>query len=80
MTAKQHLDLWRKGQQPLLSVVYSWMLGSVAEKCEIAPGEEFRVALEEAVKVQILYSMTSSAHVCIQDVDSYYSGCSYSSE
>ncbi len=54
MTAKQHLDLWRKGQQPLLSVVYSWMLTSAAEKCEITPGEEFRVALEEARKVRHL--------------------------
>ena len=56
------------------------MLSSVAEKCEIAPGEEFRVALEEAVKVQILSSMTSSARVCIKDVDSLYSGFSYLSE
>lgn len=51
MTMKQHLTLWREGKQPLLAVVYSWMLSSVAEKCEIMPGEEFRVALEEAVKV-----------------------------
>ena len=50
-TTGQHLRLWREGKESLLAVVYSWMLSQVADKCEITPGEEFRVALDEACKV-----------------------------
>lgn len=54
LTTRQHLQLWREGKEPLLAVVYSWMLSQVAEKCEITPGEEFRAAVEEATKVTLL--------------------------
>eukprot|EP00884_Botryococcus_braunii_P004219 jgi/Botrbrau1/13799/Bobra.0056s0047.1 len=40
----------RKGL-PLFTAVYSWMLCRVGESLDAPPGEEFRVALEEARKV-----------------------------
>jgi len=51
MSAQQHVKLWRQGHLPLLEVVYSWMLGQLAQKLDVIPGAEFRVALEEAIKV-----------------------------
>jgi hypothetical protein len=53
LSAQQHMKLWREGRQPLFMVVYSWMLGQLAEKLEVIPGAEFRVALEEAIKVTL---------------------------
>lgn len=47
-STKEMYQSWRAGHTSLLAVVYSWMMSSVGDALEVAPGEEFRVALREA--------------------------------
>ena len=37
----------------MLQAAYSYLLGQVGDTLEVMPGEEFRVALQEAVKVTL---------------------------
>ena len=39
---------WRRGEGSLLLCVYSYLMTSVSAAVEVSPGEEFRVALQEA--------------------------------
>ncbi|XP_074284955.1 uncharacterized protein LOC141610657 [Silene latifolia] len=48
-TYSEMIDMWKK-QQNVLAIVYSWFLAKVAEKLEVFPGYEFRVAFDEAMK------------------------------
>ncbi|GAB2285289.1 hypothetical protein Dimus_019743 [Dionaea muscipula] len=48
-TMNEMIDMWRK-KQNLFGVVYSWFLAKVADKLEVLPGSEFRVAFDEARK------------------------------
>lgn len=50
-STKEMYQSWRAGHTSLLAVVYSWMMSSVGDALEVAPGEEFRVALREAQQV-----------------------------
>ncbi|KAM3221931.1 hypothetical protein P3L10_021201 [Capsicum annuum] len=43
------MDLWKKNQNTF-GMIYSWFLAKVANKLEVVPGAEFRVAYEEAMK------------------------------
>lgn len=51
-STQELFKLWREGKAPLMMVAYSWMLGQVGDALGVQPGEEFRVALMEAQKVQ----------------------------
>ena len=42
---------WRRGEGSLLLCVYSYLMTSVSAAVEVSPGEEFRVALQEARQV-----------------------------
>ncbi|KAK9664179.1 hypothetical protein RND81_14G023800 [Saponaria officinalis] len=48
-TFSEMIDMWKKNQNAL-GIIYSWFLAKVAEKLEVLPGSEFRVAFEEAMK------------------------------
>ncbi|KAL9241097.1 hypothetical protein vseg_015247 [Gypsophila vaccaria] len=48
-TASEMIDMWKK-QHNALGIIYSWFLAKVAERLEVLPGAEFRVAFEEAMK------------------------------
>lgn len=48
------MKLWKSGQASLFEVLYSWMLERFGSELEVAPGEEFRVAYEEARKLGAL--------------------------
>ncbi|KAH9603916.1 hypothetical protein KSS87_018000 [Heliosperma pusillum] len=48
-TYSEMIDMWKK-QQNVFAIVYSWFLAKVAEKLEVFPGSEFRVAFDEAMK------------------------------
>ncbi|KZV40316.1 traB domain-containing protein-like [Dorcoceras hygrometricum] len=48
-TMGEMLDMWKK-KHNLFGILYSWFLAKVASKLEVFPGEEFRVAYEEAKK------------------------------
>ncbi|XP_075482377.1 uncharacterized protein LOC142522726 [Primulina tabacum] len=48
-TMGEMLDMWKKNHN-LFGILYSWFLAKVASKLEVFPGEEFRVAYEEAKK------------------------------
>ncbi|CAN4104810.1 unnamed protein product [Withania somnifera] len=43
------IDMWKKNQN-LFGILYSWFLVKVANRLEVVPGSEFRVAYEEAMK------------------------------
>lgn len=49
-TLKEMIHMWRKRNTNLFGVLYSWFLAKVANKLEVFPGSEFRVAFEEAMK------------------------------
>ena len=51
-STQELFKLWREGKAPLMMVALSWMLGQVGDALGVQPGEEFRVALMEAQKVQ----------------------------
>ena len=53
-SSSETLAAWRKGEGTLLSLLYAFFLSSAAGALEVAPGEEFRVALIEAKQVAIL--------------------------
>ncbi|OIT00857.1 hypothetical protein A4A49_27424 [Nicotiana attenuata] len=46
---REMMDMWKKNQNPF-GILYSWFLAKVANKLEVVPGAEFRVAYEEAMK------------------------------
>ncbi|GMG98671.1 hypothetical protein Nepgr_000511 [Nepenthes gracilis] len=48
-TMSEMVDMWKKKQNPF-GIIYSWFLAKVADKLEVLPGSEFRVAFEEAMK------------------------------
>ncbi|KAF3656547.1 hypothetical protein FXO38_14092, partial [Capsicum annuum] len=48
-TMGEMMDLWKKNQNTF-GMIYSWFLAKVANKLEVVPGAEFRVAYEEAMK------------------------------
>ncbi|GAB4825136.1 hypothetical protein Ancab_008012 [Ancistrocladus abbreviatus] len=48
-TMSEMIDMWKK-KQNLFGIIYSWFLAKVADKLEVLPGSEFRVAFEEARK------------------------------
>ncbi|KAK9806486.1 hypothetical protein WJX73_002146 [Symbiochloris irregularis] len=50
-STKEMYEAWRAGRTTLLAVVYSYMMSCVADALEVAPGEEFRVALREAQQI-----------------------------
>ncbi|CBI28960.3 uncharacterized protein LOC100244828 [Vitis vinifera] len=48
-TMSEMIDMWKKNHN-LLGILYSWFLAKVANRLEVFPGAEFRVAYEEAMK------------------------------
>lgn len=50
-TLSEALADWRTGNVGLFQALYSWFLGQAATQLEVVPGEEFRVAVEEARKI-----------------------------
>ncbi|CAN4104811.1 unnamed protein product [Withania somnifera] len=48
-TMGEMIDMWKKNQN-LFGILYSWFLVKVANRLEVVPGSEFRVAYEEAMK------------------------------
>lgn len=50
-SSSETLAAWRRGEGTLLSLLYAFFLSSAAGALEVAPGEEFRVALIEAKQV-----------------------------
>ncbi|CAH9076622.1 unnamed protein product [Cuscuta epithymum] len=48
-TMGEMVDMWKK-QYNLFAILYSWFLAKVASKLDALPGDEFRVAYEEAMK------------------------------
>eukprot|EP01024_Parvocaulis_polyphysoides_P023852 TRINITY_DN21976_c0_g1_i1.p1 TRINITY_DN21976_c0_g1~~TRINITY_DN21976_c0_g1_i1.p1 ORF type:complete len:179 (-),score=20.35 TRINITY_DN21976_c0_g1_i1:78-614(-) len=45
------LDLVFKGKATTFAALYSWLLSKLGEELKVLPGEEFRVAYEEAQKI-----------------------------
>ncbi|EHA8591176.1 putative traB domain-containing protein [Cocos nucifera] len=43
------IDMWKKKKMNAFGILYSWFLAKVADKLEVFPGSEFRVAFEEAM-------------------------------
>uniref|UniRef100_A0A0D6QV94 TraB family protein n=1 Tax=Araucaria cunninghamii TaxID=56994 RepID=A0A0D6QV94_ARACU len=43
------IDMWRNKKMNGFGVLYSWFLAKVADKLEVFPGTEFRIAYEEAM-------------------------------
>ncbi|KAI4341032.1 hypothetical protein MLD38_025807 [Melastoma candidum] len=48
-TMGEMVDMWKK-KHNAFGIIYSWFLAKVAQKLEVFPGSEFRVAFEEATK------------------------------
>ncbi|XP_020577393.1 traB domain-containing protein [Phalaenopsis equestris] len=48
-TFNEMIDMWKKKKANTFGILYSWFLAKVAERLEVFPGAEFRVAFEEAV-------------------------------
>ncbi|GAB2262077.1 hypothetical protein Droror1_Dr00003074 [Drosera rotundifolia] len=48
-TMNEMIDMWRKNQN-LFGIIFIWFLAKVADKLEVLPGSEFRVAFGEAKK------------------------------
>ncbi|KNA11643.1 hypothetical protein SOVF_133290 [Spinacia oleracea] len=48
-TMTEMIDSWKK-KQNVFGIIYSWFLAKIADKLEVLPGSEFRVAFEEAMK------------------------------
>ncbi|KAJ4981168.1 hypothetical protein NE237_032005 [Protea cynaroides] len=49
-TMKEMVDMWKKKNMNTFGILYSWFLAKVANKLEVFPGSEFRVAFEEAMQ------------------------------
>ncbi|KAJ4977134.1 hypothetical protein NE237_002240 [Protea cynaroides] len=49
-TMKEMVDMWRKKNANVFGILYSWFLAKLANKLEVLPGSEFRVAFEEAMQ------------------------------
>ncbi|KAK9155859.1 hypothetical protein Sjap_003339 [Stephania japonica] len=49
-TMREMMDSWKQKNSNMLGVIYSWFLAKVAQKLEVFPGAEFRVAFEEALR------------------------------
>ncbi|KAJ0966097.1 hypothetical protein J5N97_027235 [Dioscorea zingiberensis] len=47
-TMNEMVDMWKKKKMNTFGILYSWFLAKVANKLEVFPGSEFRVAYEEA--------------------------------
>ncbi|KAM0943860.1 putative TraB/PrgY/GumN family protein [Dioscorea sansibarensis] len=48
-TMSEMIDMWKKKKMNTFGILYSWFLAKVANKLEVFPGSEFRVAYEEAM-------------------------------
>ncbi|XP_038981847.1 uncharacterized protein LOC103717701 isoform X3 [Phoenix dactylifera] len=48
-TLSEMIDMWKKKKMNTFGILYSWFLAKVADKLEVFPGSEFRVAFEEAM-------------------------------
>eukprot|EP00268_Persea_americana_P017869 TRINITY_DN18714_c0_g1_i6.p1 TRINITY_DN18714_c0_g1~~TRINITY_DN18714_c0_g1_i6.p1 ORF type:complete len:428 (+),score=67.16 TRINITY_DN18714_c0_g1_i6:85-1368(+) len=48
-TMSEMIDMWKKKKMNPFGILYSWFLAKVADKLEVLPGSEFRVAFEEAM-------------------------------
>ncbi|KAJ8763724.1 hypothetical protein K2173_003506 [Erythroxylum novogranatense] len=48
-TMAEMIEMWKK-KHNMFGILYSWFLAKVANKLEVFPGSEFRVAFEEARK------------------------------
>lgn len=48
-TINEMIDMWKKKKANTFGILYSWFLAKVAERLEVFPGAEFRVAFEEAM-------------------------------
>ncbi|WOL06059.1 traB domain-containing protein [Canna indica] len=48
-TMTEMMDMWKKKKMNAFGILYSWFLAKVAQKLEVLPGAEFRVAYEEAM-------------------------------
>ncbi|PKU69616.1 traB domain-containing protein isoform X1 [Dendrobium catenatum] len=48
-TFNEMIDMWKKRKANTFGILYSWFLAKVAERLEVFPGAEFRVAYEEAI-------------------------------
>ncbi|EXC23135.1 hypothetical protein L484_018266 [Morus notabilis] len=48
-TIGEMVEMWKR-KQNAFGILYSWFLAKVANKLEVFPGSEFRVAYEEAMK------------------------------
>ncbi|XP_043689970.1 traB domain-containing protein-like [Telopea speciosissima] len=49
-TMKEMVDMWQKKNMNIFGILYSWFLAKVANKLEVFPGSEFRVAFEQAMQ------------------------------
>ncbi|KAF9663283.1 hypothetical protein SADUNF_Sadunf17G0022900 [Salix dunnii] len=50
-TIGEMIEMWKKNHNAF-GILYSWFLAKVADKLEVFPGSEFRVAFEEARKYE----------------------------
>ncbi|KAJ6371901.1 hypothetical protein OIU77_002260 [Salix suchowensis] len=50
-TMGEMIEMWKKNHNTF-GILYSWFLAKVADKLEVFPGSEFRVAFEEARKYE----------------------------
>ncbi|KAH7675690.1 TraB/PrgY/GumN family protein [Dioscorea alata] len=48
-TMSEMIDMWKKKKMNTFGILYSWFLAKVANKLEVFPGSEFRVAYEAAM-------------------------------
>ncbi|KAK1304034.1 hypothetical protein QJS10_CPB11g01207 [Acorus calamus] len=47
-TVREMVDMWKKQKMNAFGILYGWFLAKIADKLEVFPGSEFRVAFEEA--------------------------------
>ncbi len=57
-------QLWRRGEAPMVTCMYSWLLSQVGDSLNVLPGEEFRVALREAQVVSMALPGDLSCCTC----------------
>ncbi len=55
----------------LLQAAYGYLLGQVGDALEVMPGEEFRVAVQEAIKVPVVWQHPCT-YACITCVTSVH--------
>ncbi|KAK8968055.1 hypothetical protein KSP40_PGU016830 [Platanthera guangdongensis] len=48
-TVNEMIDMWKKKKSNTFGILYSWFLAKVADRLEVFPGAEFRVAYEETM-------------------------------